>query len=197
MNKFYVYVFLREDRYTPYYVGKGSGKRCYSNRRVIPRPQDEGRIVKVKEGLTEEESLNLERTLILFWGRKDIGTGILHNLSDGGDGTSGWVPTQEWRDKRKEHMLENNPFKGQRHTQETREHLSKSKSGRIWVTNGRRDKMVPPDQVPEGFRRGRVTQNKINPQQTKGMIWVTDGKVNKLVREIPDGFYRGRILEPT
>lgn len=192
MNEYYVYVFLREDRYSPYYVGKGKGNRCYSNRRVIPRPQDKSRIVKVKEGLTEDESLELEKLLILFWGRKDIGTGILHNLQDGGDGTSGWNPTPEWREKKRKHMLEHNHFKGQTHPQETRDTLSKKKKGRIWVTNGKTDMMVFPDDVPDGYKRGRVRQNKINPMNTKGMFWVNNGKEVKMVREIPEGFVRGR-----
>jgi hypothetical protein len=98
MKKYYVYVFLREDRYTPYYVGKGSGNRCYSNvkrgngRRV---PSDKSRVVKIKENLTEEESFDLEKILILFWGRKDTGTGILYNRTDGGEGTSGYRHTEE------------------------------------------------------------------------------------------------------
>lgn len=89
-------------------------------------------------------------------------------------------------------MLEDNPFKGQTHTQETRQHLSKKKKGRVWVTNGTDDKMVFPDDIPAGYKRGRVTQNKINPMNTKGMFWVTNGTESKLVREVPEGFVKGR-----
>ncbi len=192
-QEYYVYVFLREDRYTPYYVGKGKGRRCYSNSRTIPRPQDEGRIVKVKEGLTEEQSFKLEYTLIKFWGRKDQG-GVLHNMTDGGDGNSGWVPTEEWRSNRTKYMTTNNPFKGKQHTAETKLIQSQKKRGRVWVTNGVKDLMVPLTEVPEGFYRGRVSQNSINPMNTKGMIWVTNGTDNKLVREVPEGYWRGRTI---
>ena len=86
MDNFYVYAFLRDDRYTPYYIGKGSRKRHLdSHGRCCARPQDKSRIVKVKEGLTEEESYELEKTLIKFWGRKLDG-GILMNIQTGGDG---------------------------------------------------------------------------------------------------------------
>lgn len=96
MNNFYVYVFLREDRYSPYYVGKGSGKRYLERKRTCCyRPKDLSRVVKIKEGLTEEESFELENFYIKFWGRKDLGTGILYNLTDGGEGPSGYRHTEE------------------------------------------------------------------------------------------------------
>ena len=91
MNKFYVYVFLREDRQTPYYVGKGSGNRCYSQReRIVPSPSKD-RIIILKENLTEEEAFELEITMIKFWGRLDNGTGVLRNRTRGGEGTVGVV----------------------------------------------------------------------------------------------------------
>ena len=139
MNRFYVYLFMREDFFSPYYVGKGTGKRWrMTNGRVVPSPPDKSRIIKIKDNLTEEESKELEKKLILFWGRKDLGTGVLHNRTDGGDGTSGWIPSQEWRDeisKRNKGKMKgkNNPNFGNRWTDEMKRNLSEKRKG--WKMN--------------------------------------------------------------
>ena len=84
MNKFYVYAYLREDRYTPYYIGKGCGKRCYYKYgKNCKPPKDKSRIVILKNNLLEEDAFELEEMLINFWGRKCDG-GILLNISPGG-----------------------------------------------------------------------------------------------------------------
>jgi len=87
---FYTYMWLREDG-TPYYVGKGYGTRAW--RRGCP-PHD--RII-VQE--SEDEAVQAEIFLIAFYGRKDKGTGILHNFTDGGEGTSGRKWTEDQRRK--------------------------------------------------------------------------------------------------
>ena len=92
---YYTYAFLREDK-TPYYVGKGKGKRAWANRRKPPhRPKDDSRILILKEGLSEEEAINHEIYMIAVFGRKDRGTGILHNRTNGGEGVSGYRHTGE------------------------------------------------------------------------------------------------------
>ena len=98
-NEYYVYLYLREDG-TPYYVGKGKGNRAFSNnRRTYHRPEDESRIVFPAKSLTENEAFELEKELIAKYGRKNNNTGILRNLTDGGDGQSGRIPSQKSRDK--------------------------------------------------------------------------------------------------
>lgn len=75
---------MREDRYTPYYIGKGCGKRCYykSGKNCKP-PKDRSRIIIIKDNLLENDAFYLEEVLINFWGRKCDG-GILLNISPGG-----------------------------------------------------------------------------------------------------------------
>ena len=91
-NRFYVYAFLREDN-TPYYIGKGTGNRAWDKRRRISPPTDSSRIIILTNSLTEIEAFDEEIRLIQFHGRKDLGTGILRNLTDGGEGTSGYKHT--------------------------------------------------------------------------------------------------------
>jgi len=95
---YYTYAYLREDR-TPYYIGKGKGDRIYSTRRRNKPPKDKSRIIFLKQNLTEEEAFKHERYMIAVFGRKDNGTGILRNLTDGGDGVSGFIHTEEHRKK--------------------------------------------------------------------------------------------------
>ena len=65
---FYIYYYLRDkdskiaNRGTPYYVGKGHGKRCYSKDHRIKVPEDTRNIVKVIENIQDEE-INFEQDL--------------------------------------------------------------------------------------------------------------------------------------
>jgi hypothetical protein len=49
----------------------------------------------IQDNLNENEAFNLECKLIAQYGRKDLGTGILRNMTDGGEGVSGRIDTQE------------------------------------------------------------------------------------------------------
>jgi hypothetical protein len=92
---YYTYAYLREDR-TPYYIGKGSGRRIYENKgRPCGKPKDKSRIIFLKQNLTEEEAFEHEIYMIAVFGRKDLGTGILYNKSDGGEGNSGYKHTEK------------------------------------------------------------------------------------------------------
>jgi NUMOD3 motif len=102
MKLFYVYVMFRPDG-RPCYVGKGKGNRYrqmyrYYNphlQRIIRDAGGRLYSLKVVE-CSEPEALEYERMLIAALGRERFG-GILVNDTDGGDGKSGWVPSEATR----------------------------------------------------------------------------------------------------
>jgi hypothetical protein len=130
LNRFYTYAYLREDK-TPYYIGKGTGKRIYStNRKGLNPPKDKTRIIYLKQNITEEEAFRHEIYMIDVFGRKDLGTGILHNLTDGGEGTSGTVIGEETKRKFSEESKgKKNNFYGKTHSEETKRKMSELMKG--------------------------------------------------------------------
>ena len=101
---YYTYAYLREDK-TPYYIGKGKGDRIYSTKRSVKLPKDRSRIIFLKQNITEEEAFKHEIYMIDVLGRKDLKTGILRNLTEGGEGFSSKQMELFWKKRNKEKRI--------------------------------------------------------------------------------------------
>jgi uncharacterized protein YlaI len=104
-KKYYVYMLLSIDE-TPFYVGKGTGKRyndhflkhnlkklSQKNKMIEYIKISTGnwpRVLIVKENMTAREAFTLEEKLIQEYGRKDKNTGVLLNATNGGGRETGW-----------------------------------------------------------------------------------------------------------
>jgi hypothetical protein len=126
---YYTYAYLREDK-TPYYIGKGKDNREYKrSRNDIKPPKDKSRVIYLKQNLTEEEAFKHEIYMISIFGRKDLGTGILHNRTNGGEGVSGRILNQESRKKISEANKGNTNCLGKTHSEETKAKMSAAQKG--------------------------------------------------------------------
>jgi hypothetical protein len=99
-ERFYVYEHIRKDTGAVFYVGKGSGKRCkhFVNRgkfwNNFCKSKDNVEVRLPIQNVDEEFSLLAEVELIDVYRRRGV---FLVNISDGGEGTSGWIPSEETR----------------------------------------------------------------------------------------------------
>ena len=92
----FVYCYLRVDG-SPYYIGIAKKASRPKDRHIWLPPSCPGRIRVLRMGLSWAEAQEWERFYIARYGRKDIGTGILRNLTDGGEGSAGRVRSEAER----------------------------------------------------------------------------------------------------
>ena len=189
---YYTYAYLREDK-TPYYIGKGKGKRIYSTNRIIKPPKDKSRVIYLKQNLTEEEAFRHEIYMIAVFGRKDLGTGILYNLTDGGDGASGLSHSEESKIKMSEAK------KGKSQSEETRRKMSEAKKNQSEETRRKISEAKKGKTFSEESRRNMSDASKNPSEETRrkksvamsGRKWWNDGCGNcKMMIECPGDDWR-------
>jgi hypothetical protein len=209
---YYVYAYLRQDG-TPYYIGKGKNKRAWQKHETIKRPSYIN-IIILEQSLTEIGAVALERRMICWYGRKDLGTGILRNRTDGGDGTFNCMPWNKglklpnhggrnkgtvWSpDERESQRKVRSALNYYNYLKDPVrcQSISTAQKGRVgtslgkkWFNDGINEYYG--DSVPIGLTAGRL----INNQSKKGLRWFNNGKENRQFREGTqlEGFIHGRV----
>jgi hypothetical protein len=133
---YYTYAYLREDG-TPYYIGKGKGDRAYKHSLHRLKPPSEDRIKILKKNLTEVEAFEEEIRLIAEYGRKDLETGILRNMTDGGEGPSGRINSPENRAGISKRMKGNTYAKNRKDLTSIGKKISAAKKGKKFTKEHR------------------------------------------------------------
>lgn len=121
-TKYCVYAHIDDNNVT-FYVGIGDSKRPHDYRQrskfwhhYTKRYCASGKpkIEIIHEGVSWEEACGHEQFWILFWGRRDLGNGVLVNMTAGGDGIVGAIRSEETRKKVADAL------RGKKHSEEHR-----------------------------------------------------------------------------
>jgi hypothetical protein len=126
-----VYEHLRNDTNEVFYVGIGAEeKRAFDKKKRSPYwkhiVNKMGYSVNIiHKDIDWEDAKKIEILLIEKYGRKNLGTGNLVNMTDGGDGTLGLVVSDKTRQK----ISEGN--KGKTLSEDTKQKISETKKGKI------------------------------------------------------------------
>ena len=112
-----VYKHIRKDTNEVFYIGIGSIKRAHSTKgrnqywtNIVNKAGYE--VIIISEGLSWEEACIEEIKLIKEYGRKDLNTGPLTNMTDGGDGSLNQIQTEEKKAKKKNKSSQKNKSNG-------------------------------------------------------------------------------------
>ena len=212
-NKYYVYIYLNPLKNNePFYIGKGKGNRykkhlCknehfYNNykintiNKIIEKTNNYPPIEIYKDNLSEEDAFYLEEELIAFYGRKNNNTGILTNMTDGGEGNSGRLISEE--EKKNISVRMSKP-----HTEQHKINQGIVKKNKI-VVKDKEGKKFSVDKndprwisgelvgVSKGYKISDETKQ-LMTQKRLGRKWYNNGEEEIFTYDPPEDYITGRL----
>lgn len=223
---FYVYAYYEPGRAEPFYIGKGQTDRAWDHiqpntlakyydpfhnkLRAMLRDGYTPDIQIIIDELTENEALYQEHALILQYGRKALGTGPLLNCTDGGEGVTGLIHSEETREKirakralqappseeqrieLRKRMIGNQYAKGAQHSLEAR--CAKSQRQRGRKREGHEHSEESRAQISESLKIAYATGKK-RPRR-RPVIGHINGQIIKRFASIKEAIDSGYCIAP-
>ena len=139
-NNWYVYRHIRLDKNEPFYIGIGNKKNYARAHQIKPDRRNviwykifsktDIEIEIILDNLTKSQASEKEKEFIKLYGRKDLNTGCLCNMTDGGDGIWNCLRSEETKNKQREQKIGcKNPMFGKTQSVETKIKRSISLTG--------------------------------------------------------------------
>jgi len=175
--RYYLYRHIRIDKNEPFYIGIGtkqartfnsakseyrrayetSRKESYIWNNIVSKTNYEVQII------FESDDYNFikgkEEEFISLYGRIDKNTGVLSNMTNGGDGFIGYVPSKEKIEKHKLFMT------GRKQSEEEKQKRNKSRKGyvhseetKIKISNSHKGKKTSKEHL-EKLQKGQILAN--------------------------------------
>ena len=236
-RNFYVYIYKNPLKNNdPFYVGKGKGDRFlyHLKEKKSVNPHKSNTIKQIRtqglepiieiyiNNLIENDAFEVEKNLIKFFGRRNIKTGGLTNLTDGGEGVSGVIWSNEHRQIQAKRMKGNHNTLGRkmppeeverrasklRGKKQTPEFIKKrtealkgrhhSEESKTKMSNARKGLIFVRDLDGKCFKTTSTNPRYISGELvgvSKGRNWFHNPNTleQKCCIEPPDGFIKGRI----
>jgi len=136
-------------------TGKRSRKKCDKSefwKKVVNKYGYE--IDILFNDITNEEAIQIEKYLIAYYGRRDLGLGYLVNLTDGGEGTINYLMSQQTKDKI------SIKAKGRIVSEKTRNKLSEVGKGKVVSLDNRK-------KLSERMKGNKQFEGKKHSEETK------------------------------
>ena len=187
-RRFYIYVHIRLDNNTVFYVGKGTGNRAYYPYRNLHHDNIcdacDYKVVKIKENLTESQAYRLENKMIKYYvhtlgygidieGYDDYDHNLPHLTNRDWGGEGGKSGINPYAGKTEEEMEEigkkkSESHKGMHYSEERNKKISESKKGKK-ISEETKQKMSE-------AKKGKKFSEEHKQKLSKKVICITTGE---------------------